>query len=110
VIVNQTDFAPVLRVGAEQEFIVGSLNLTNLDQKTCTNSSMFVSLRPNAMPFVNQGVVAHFGSRGFTSGVAVLQPGEVATTDVFVYLAENAAPGTYEFTVRSISHNTTMLY
>jgi hypothetical protein len=104
VIVNQTDFAPVLRVGAEQEFIVGSLNLTNLDQKTCTNSSMFVSLRPNAMPFVNQGVVAHFGSRGFTSGVAVLQPGEVATTDVFVYLAENAAPGTYEFTI-SVSDN-----
>ncbi len=100
-IVNQTDYAPVFRVGAEQEFVIGSLNLTNLDQKTCGNSSMWVSLRPNALPFVNQGVVAHFGSRGFTSGVASLMPGEVAAADVYVYLAENAAPGTYDFTVCS---------
>ena len=92
----------MFRVGAEQEFVVGSLNLTNLDQHTCGNSSMYVALRPNVLPFVNQGVVAHFGTRSFTSGVALLQPGEVAAAEVYVYLAENAAPGDYQFTVRNI--------
>jgi len=103
VVVNQTDYAPVFVVGPEQQFIVGSLNLTNLDQRTCGNSSMYVTLRPAAVPVVNQGVVAHFGSRTFTSGSVTLRPGEVATAEVFVYLAENTAPGTYAFTVRSIA-------